>query len=322
MQKLSNLRLDDIIPLPVRVGLGVQGEPTNVEVNYFPLQGLQALILYQYGIAIVGGPRGPIDPDQRHPLRLKHSIYAKVLERFPNSNIATNYVNKLICTDMLPSPQTIQVNVAESEQNATNYSVEIRYERTYRFNEVLTDLESASAIIHPDFRNEAIQALNIVLAHYPNVSRNIYPLGQSKHFLPESATSQDLGQGLIGLKGFFHSVRPSTSGLLLNVNFSAGAFYNPVSVSDLISAFDPRQSYFQSKHGADALKRFLKGLAVETSYGDTTRIRTISSIAVRRDGKAAKPREVSFNSGGMFVTVEQYFHQSAYSFKEFLYYEL
>lgn len=307
----SKLALRDIIPLQPRNGLGTLGRAVALETNYFELRGLDRFTLHQHSLDVVAGPRGPLPFDQKLPLRLKRVLCTAVLKHFHDKNTATNYVNKLICTEPI-TEQTITVNDSEPGQNgpSVDYRVHIRFYRSFHFRDVLADLQSPEPIYHPEERNDAIQALNVVLAHYPNESRGIHPVGQSKHFAAYSHPTR-LDKGLNALGGYFHSVRPTSDSLLLNVNFSAAAFYDAAPLQQLINAFDQQGRYFSDPQAAHRLNSFLKNLSVKIEYHNTPpKIRTISSVVFRGDRTAAKPSEVTFYRDGRLVTVSNHFRQA------------
>ena len=82
---------------------------------------------------------------------------------------------------------------------------------------------------NPNFNpNTAIQALNIMLAKFPSRSLEMVPVGRNKYFVAGSsdpALSFDIGGGLVALKGYYTSVRPSVGNLLCNLNVCTTAFY-------------------------------------------------------------------------------------------------
>ncbi|KAK4696440.1 hypothetical protein P7C71_g1473, partial [Lecanoromycetidae sp. Uapishka_2] len=109
-------------------------------------------------------------------------------------------------------------------------------------------------------KNDAIQALNIIVAKTPNFDPEIYQSGKNKFFsYPSDQTKYiNLGQGLIAVRGYYSSVRTSTSRILLNLNAQVSPFYPAGPLLDLIN-----------RHGNEdgpALESFLHLLRVKTSY--------------------------------------------------------
>lgn len=81
---------------------------------------------------------------------------------------------------------------------------------------------------------QAIQAMNIILAKFPSKSISMVPVGRNKFFVlsDDNQLRFDLGAGLIALKGFYTSIRPSVGNVLCNLNVCTTAFYEYVSISE------------------------------------------------------------------------------------------
>jgi hypothetical protein len=215
--------------------------------------------------------------------------------------VATDYLGRLICTERLPG-QTL---------NIRGYRFRVEFERSFNFGAVLADLQSSASTYDPDTRHEAIQALNTALAHYPNVTPDIQSAGQSKHF-QLTAGEHLLTGGLCALPGYFHSVRPSTNRLLLNVNFSAAPFYRGIPLTQLVTQFDSRRLHFRDSQFAARLQRFLRGLRITvTKPGEAPSEETISELVLRvPGGVAATPSDIPFPATD--VTVAEHYSSSKF----------
>jgi len=87
---------------------------------------------------------------------------------------------------------------------------------------------------NPNYSPEqAIQAMNIILAKFPSKSISMVPVGRNKFFVlsDDNQLRFDLGAGLIALKGFYTSIRPSVGNILCNLNVCTTAFYEYVPIS-------------------------------------------------------------------------------------------
>ncbi|KAK2801297.1 hypothetical protein FQN51_005397 [Onygenales sp. PD_10] len=315
LPSLSNLSIKNTSPLPPRPNYGVEGREMKLWANYFELQNPVNATLYQHSIRL---------PDSlTSSPRAKRRLFSLLLQQpaLKGRNIATNYVDKLICTERLDD-QTIEVKYYEedapndSTEPSPQYPLRLRYDKEFHLRYIIGDLSSVTETIDPARKTEAIQALNIVLASFPNQSQNVQDVGQSKHFALNQAEqnqdqNQSLGGGLKALRGFFHSVRPSTGRLLLNLNVSTAAFYNGGSLTDLINAFLLENRYLTPFHRNAELDRFLKKLRVTTSH--LKRTKTIFSLVYSGDrlGTAGGTRFLLEKSetGSRDVTVKEYFQQ-------------
>ncbi|KAK2871996.1 hypothetical protein FQN49_002632 [Arthroderma sp. PD_2] len=233
--------------------------------------------------------------------------------------VATNYRDRIICTKKLDTDR-FQVQYYEPGErppppNSRLYEIRVQLQNVFRMGEVLSDLKSSKATYDSEEKDKAIQALNVIFAHYPNESPNTQFLGQSKHFpLGDEKNKKEIGAGLDAIRGFFHSVRPSTGGLLLNLNVSTGAFYNDGTLHGLVCKFDQSRRLTGSFRAFE-LDRFLRKLRVKTSYSKDggRQVRTIQSLT-RRDNVAGSIDTVRFewSSGGRRreISVKDYYLQA------------
>lgn len=208
---------------------------------------------------------------------------------------------------------------------ASRYTFTVTPNGTVPTTELLRYLAS-TAIDPSDFtaKNDAVQALNIIVARTPNLNPEIYQSGQNKFFKYPSNTAAyiDLGEGLIAVRGYFSSVRTSTSRVLLNLNAQVSPFYPAGPLLDLYDRFG-RGDWL-------ALENYLNLVRVKTSYiknADGTpaiRVKTIAGFSHAYElGKDKKPirGNAKGNSGnaiqisfdckelGGEVTVAKYFEE-------------
>ncbi|CAZ85927.1 unnamed protein product [Tuber melanosporum] len=155
--------------------------------------------------------------------------------------------------------------------------------------------------LDPDFDSSpAIQALNIILAKPPSQNAGVIPLGKSKFFVsePNPQNQQHLPRGLLALRGYYSSIRPSMGRVLCNVNVCMTAFYKEGNLAELMREFGKRSE----------LGGFLRGLRVSTKHitdpngKPKLQYKTIANLT----GKSA--REATFVSDdGSTITVAAYF---------------
>ena len=128
---------------------------------------------------------------------------------------------------------------------------------------------------------EAVRTLNVVMASQPNKDPSVYQGAQNKFFRystdQDTFNNYDLLGGLIAVRGYYSSIRFSTSRTLLNLNTQCTPFYKSINLRELIQAFQ------KSTPGSwGALERFLKGLRIMTSYrkaADGSPIRKVKTVS-------------------------------------------
>ena len=127
-------------------------------------------------------------------------------------------------------------------------------------------------------KDDAIQALNIVVARTPNLNPGVFQSGTNKFFdyPTDPGKYNELGNGLIAVRGYYSSVRTSTLRTLLNVNAQTSPFYKAINVLDLMIEHG-RQDHLSLEH-------FLYLLRVKTSYmkdkdgNESAKIKTIAGL--------------------------------------------
>ncbi|KAE8415429.1 ribonuclease H-like domain-containing protein [Aspergillus pseudocaelatus] len=297
---LSKLQLNS--EYPPRPGYGTKGKPVVLWANYFHSIPDPNLVLYRYAIDVRPSVSG----------RKLAQIVRLVLEApevtSMTDNLVTDYKSTIISRERLPlANNAIIVPVLyrseledEPAEDAAQYRARILYTNTLRVSQLIEYLTSTNFIRY-DEKLPMIQALNILLNHYPmtypdlvsrggNRANRTFPLSNKA---PQSDKAPLIG-GLTAIRGFFSSVRLAAGRVLVNVNASHGAFYNSGRLVDLIDAF-------QKANG-----RSLGALNEFSECGELIiRPKTIYSLARCGDGTELlpnRPPEIhSFGAGSKGV---------------------
>ncbi|KAH9674546.1 protein argonaute MEL1 [Citrus sinensis] len=123
--------------------------------------------------------------------------------------------------------------------------------------------------------HDIIQVLDVVLRESP--SKNCTVVGRS--FFAPGFHKSEIGFGVECWKGFYQSLRPTQMGMSLNMDVSATAFYEPISVVDFVAKYlnlgDPRRAASKTFSESDQikLKKALRGVKVEVAHGESKRYR-------------------------------------------------
>ena len=180
-----------------------------------------------------------------------------------------------------------------TQSNERKYLVTVTYSGMVPTSELIRYIDSRPND-PSDFnaRLDTIQAMNIIVAASPNKDGAVFQAGQNKFFqYPRSNSdktfspvydNRDLGGGLIAVRGYFSSIRTSTSRILLNLNAQCSAFYPEINLRSLMYRFvEGDQIPFWKL--AD-LEQFIRRLRVTTKQltreGETvTREKTVWSFS-------------------------------------------
>ncbi|KAE8331180.1 ribonuclease H-like domain-containing protein [Aspergillus sergii] len=298
---------------PPRSGYGTKGQPVVLWANYLNIIPDSNLILYRYAVDVRPSASG----------RKLAQIVRLVLEAPELSSVAANLVtdfkSTIISREKLPlTNNAIIVPVLyrseledEPAEDATQYKARILYTNTLRVSQLIEYLTSTDFNQYNE-KLPMIQALNILLNHYPMTSSDLVSRGGTRanrtfplsNKAPLSDKAHLVG-GLTAIRGFSSCVRLAAGRVLVNVNVSHGAFYNRGRLVDLIDTF-------QKANGKSltALNEFLHGIQGRTVHLRERRNRsgeliikpkTIDSLARRGDGTDLplnrKPEIQSFGAG-------------------------
>ncbi|KAE8337201.1 hypothetical protein BDV24DRAFT_177835 [Aspergillus arachidicola] len=283
---------------PPRPGYGTKGQPVVLWANYLNIIPDSNLILYRYAVDVRPSASG----------RKLAQIVRLVLEAPELSSVAANLVTdfKSTITSREKLPLTNNAIIVP-----VLYRTRILYTNTLRVSQLIEYLTSTDFNQYNE-KLPMIQALNIILNHYPMTSSDLVSRGgtrANRTFLlsnkaPLSDKAHQVG-GLTAIRGFFSSVRLAAGRVLVNVNVSHGASYNSGRLVDLIDTF-------QKANGKSltALNEFLHGIQGRTLHLRERRNRsgeliikpnTIHSLARRCDGTDLplnrKPEIQSFGAG-------------------------
>lgn len=297
---------------PPRPGFGTRGKEVLLWTNYFRLDSQTELELYRYSVTIAAGTGG------KSPVGKKAKRIVQLLleEHFPSQghSIATDFKSNLISRDELDIEESEYIVTYRAEEedtappNARQYRCRIQLTGSLTLAELLNHLNSTQGGSLYGPKEEIIQALNIVVGHYPKLEPAIASIGANRHY-PLNPTSQDrmsLGAGLQVIRGFFLSVRAATARILVNVQVKNMAFYDDGSLEKLMRAF-------MQDNGPNRvnLLKFVKKLSVDVTHivrknrqgKRIPRIKTIQGFATKDDGRklAHPPIVPAFGAGAKEV---------------------
>lgn len=277
--------------LPLRPSYGNKGKEVTLWANYFRLE-IKTVVLYKYTLEVTKVPEEGTgsgvkipEPKGRKLERIIGLGLPLVGEGIP---IVSEYKSKIVSTRLLelPSNKTIAVPYTDEGRNS-KYEIKFVDPTEVSVGDLLSFLSnmqnpSASFPVFAD----VIDAIGIVLGHYPRAHDGTASLGSSRHF-PLSSTSETKALEWPDfndiIRGYFQSVRPATGRLLLNSNVSHGVFRFSGPITQLMQRFN--------LNAQDGLKRFDKTI---------TRVRAKVQVLIEKPppgSKAPKKANSSASKG-------------------------
>ncbi len=301
---LSMLSLADF-QLPLRPSHGVKGKGIHLRTNYFEMTIDLSKKLFKYTLTLTAKYKDPtkgtnevkqpaLPPERSRKRRQALALLFQHRDfRSVGHGVATDYASTIITSEELlldkdgTKDYIVVYRETEDREPASNpivYTFQLSYAGLVPTADLLRYL--ASTPEDPsDFagKDDAIQAFNIIVTRTPNFNPGVFQSGNKKffHYPANPATYDELGGGLIAVRGYYSSVRTSTLRTLLNVNTQTSPFYPAIDVVKLI----------KQHGGADwlGLESFIHLLRVKTKYmkhqdgTEAIKVKTILGFWQKRD---------------------------------------
>lgn len=275
---LRRMNISENTNFPVRPGFGKAGAPVILRTNHFALSLDPEKAIYRYHVDI----SKPKIPEGRKRRQFFVNMFREdnvCQQMSENHCLATDYAETLISVGELPLGPSDKVSFLlqyhEQDElardNVKASQVTISLVGLVPTSELLQYLQSVPAH-SPDFQNSVdstIQAMNIIINATPNEKSEIYQPGRNVFaeyprngnlFTMNAYSNVNLGDGLIGVWGYYSSTKTSTGRILLNLHGHCSAFYPELNLHELMRT--------QCPGGRDiyALEKFLRKLRVRFRY--------------------------------------------------------
>jgi eukaryotic translation initiation factor 2C len=273
--------LEKRVQFPLRPGYSSRGTGVVLYTNYFKLDTDPKLVLERYSIDVKGA---------RPPAGKKLRRVIDILTQQIKEDIATDFNANLVSRTKLEQEAYEVQYFAEDDdgpgENSDTYKIKLTHNGTLTVEELVNYLTSSQAGAILNQKEQIIQALNIVIGHYPKAAANTTSIGANKHANKDAGPGErtNLGGGLEAIRGFFVSVRAATARILLNVQVKNLAFYQAGPLEALMFAYGLGSKL--------RLANFLKKVSVAVTHikqknasGQIKmRIKSIQGLAHRDDG--------------------------------------
>lgn len=263
--------------LPLRPAYGDKGRPITLLANYLQVAMIDTQQLFTYEAVL----------DKRlHNKRQRHQFIETALKSVPElkdqgEGIATDYASLVVTATKVPlgpsETKTFGIEYYDTEfpegcvlAEGKPFQLTLSLAGTTNSADLSRYImsgpaDSSETVDSFSADTKAVQTLNIVMQNHPNKELGVYQGGKNKFFCYptdlDTFNNYDLLGGLIAVRGYYSSVRFSTSRTLLNLNAQCSPFYESINVHELIQVFQKL-----APGNWQALENFLKRLRVKTSY--------------------------------------------------------
>ncbi|KAI9122537.1 hypothetical protein K1719_006377 [Acacia pycnantha] len=291
----SHTRDTEIFPIPRPDGGGaLEKQTSKLRVNHFPIRFNPDAMLRHYNVYVKVKPTSPVTADQ--PQIISKSELSRIREKLCSnertlfSKTVYDGVKNIISAVCLPK-DTFEVTISAGGGKRTNsYEVtfklvkELDYGKLSRY---LNNKEPAMSV-----PRDILQGMDIVFKENP-AKRAI---GVGRCFYPSNPPllEKDLCNGVIALRGFQQSLKPTSQGLSLCLDYSVLSFRKPIPVLDFVRQrfYGFRDEHFWTRvnqgifqgnraHLWDSVKNELIGLKVYVTHRSTGQKYTIVGLSDR-----------------------------------------
>ncbi|KAI0139924.1 Piwi-domain-containing protein [Hypoxylon sp. NC0597] len=325
-----------VVGIPRRPGYGTQGNAIKLRANYVPL-GVGRITLYRYEISFKDEDTKPPGKKLARVINLalkKLTVKEKAEEnnKEDESNkafakVVTDFSGILIACEKISDQSTTIQYFDEVEgqprEGATKYQIEIKFQKELSVSDLLNYINTPTEAYE---KEQTVQALNIFLNNYPNLSENHVTIGPGKcyEFNKGDIDQVDLNRGLIAVKGYYSSISIGTLGILANINVSFAAFHSPGNLKKAMD--DYTGGNYRDADLIRELGKLLRTLRIKRTESIRGKMApkamTIFDLASRDDGipvkdkrppvverYGAKAKEVKFWDENKYISVFDFFRE-------------
>ncbi|KAG0342673.1 Eukaryotic translation initiation factor 2C [Podila horticola] len=219
-----------------RPGVGRAGRPVSIRSNFFPVAHLPDVAIHHYDITI----------SSDMPPAVNRRLFDELIKAYRESDLGgANPVfdgrKNMFSSKELPfESRTFDASLCEEGTPRPNrpipvFKVKVKKVAEIRFKELEKFLEGKSPVTPACLT--AIQSLDILIRHRPAM---LYTTIGRSFYTPDG--SVPLYGSLEAWRGFYSSARPTPGRMMVNVNITAAAFHQSISLLEtVIKILDLRQ---------------------------------------------------------------------------------
>ncbi|CAK9186648.1 unnamed protein product [Ilex paraguariensis] len=272
---------------------GIEGPSISLLANHFLVQFDPLQRIFQYDVEISPSPSKEIARIIKQKLVEENSItlsgalpaydgrrnlYSPI--EFQNDRLEF-YISLPIPTSkpLLPLGET--TNTLEKQQQVKLFRINIKLVSKLDGIELSSYLSKEGDDCIP-LPQDYLHALDVVLRESP--LEKCIPVGRSIYSSSMGGT-KEIGGGVVGLRGFFQSLRPTQQGLALNVDFSVTAFHESIGVItylqkrlDFLHDLPQRKARILMSEEKKEVEKALKNIRVFVCHRETVQRYRVYSL--------------------------------------------
>jgi len=218
----------NLTPYVKRPAVGKKGQPITVRANFFEVKQLPDVTVHHYDVTVT--------PDVPPPVNRK--IFEQFITTFGNTDLAgarpvyDGRKSLFSPKDLRFDSKTFDIILATDVQPNSRHPVpvfkmKVKKVATINLEELHRFLQGKSALTNNVLTG--IQALDILIRHKPGL---LYSTVGRSFFTPDG--KQALDGGLEVWRGFYQSARPTVGKMMINIDISATAFFQPGALLEMV----------------------------------------------------------------------------------------
>ncbi|VFQ59918.1 unnamed protein product [Cuscuta campestris] len=246
----------------------------NLLVNHFPVTfGPQTTIMhYDVDVNQVNNENEPMKKSISKSLLsiIRKQLFDDNPQRFPLDMTAFDGEKNIFSAVPLPTGE-FKVVLSEDESKSRTYMFTIKLVSELKLSK-LRDYLIGNVSHLP---REILQAMDLVMKDNPLRSR----ISVGRYFFSkEYYNAEDLGYGIAAYRGFQQSLKPTSQGLALCLDFSVLAFRKPLAVLDFLTQYIPDFKVEEFDYFRPQVEDALIGLKVNVTHRRTKQKFIISKL--------------------------------------------
>ncbi|CAM8927174.1 unnamed protein product [Rhodiola kirilowii] len=248
---------------------------TSIIVNHFRVDYNCSVIIRHYDVDIKPEQQGRIVRIKKSDFRqIRNQLSKDAPDQFPMSRtVYDGEKNLYSCVELPTGEFKVKFSEAEDREGKT-YIVKVKLVNQFDLSK-LRDYLSGSLYTIP---REVMQGLDVMFKEHP--SRHLIMSGGC--FYPPGFNANDgIDYGIIASTGFQHSLKPTSQGLALCLDYSVAPFWKAMGVLEFLQEYLGNFKISDFKSRRREVERVLIGMKVQVTHRKTSQKFIIRELTVK-----------------------------------------